>query len=458
MNSIRNFASSYTRAQSFNLFDGSSISPRDRRTADYWPVDAAVAGRETTQNGSEGTEEAPLLRSEDPFRNYSAANSSTNDSAAPTQNARPPLSSSSSDRSISSSHLYKSLQDSDGQWIKIRVGRSTQPQTVFNSINVLIGIGILSLPLAFQYSGWAFGSVLFAFSGAITLYTTILLARCMEADHSLGTYGDISYYAFGDGARVAVTSLFLLELFGIAVALTLVFADSLHVLFPQVSLLSFKTLSFFVFLPLAFLPLHLLSYSSIVGIIGSTSLLIILIATGVHTSLQPGSLLNPLPTSLFPENPWTFPLSIGLFMSVWGGHPVLVQLYRDQRHPWKFASSMTISWAVTFLVDTSMGVVGLLMFGRHIADEVTQSALSVDHYPLSIKYAILVICAAVPITKHPILLQPVSATFDRALGIDKSETRGPRLARMGVRLLVVFVPFIISIFFPNFDRIMASLL
>lgn len=34
------------------------------------------------------------------------------------------------------------------------VGQSTLPQTVFNSVNVLIGIGLLSLPLGLRYSGW----------------------------------------------------------------------------------------------------------------------------------------------------------------------------------------------------------------------------------------------------------------------------------------------------------------
>lgn len=50
--------------------------------------------------------------------------------------------------------LVTTVTTESGSVEHIIVGQSTLPQTVFNSINVLIGIGLLSLPLGLRYSGW----------------------------------------------------------------------------------------------------------------------------------------------------------------------------------------------------------------------------------------------------------------------------------------------------------------
>ena len=50
--------------------------------------------------------------------------------------------------------LVKTVEGEDGTLETMIVGQSTLPQTVFNSVNVLIGVGLLSLPLGLKYSGW----------------------------------------------------------------------------------------------------------------------------------------------------------------------------------------------------------------------------------------------------------------------------------------------------------------
>jgi vesicular inhibitory amino acid transporter len=50
--------------------------------------------------------------------------------------------------------LVKTVETEEGMLQQVVVGQSTLPQTVFNSVNVLIGIGLLSLPLGLKYSGW----------------------------------------------------------------------------------------------------------------------------------------------------------------------------------------------------------------------------------------------------------------------------------------------------------------
>jgi hypothetical protein len=55
------------------------------------------------------------------------------------------------------------------------VGGSTFGQTLFNSINCLIGVGILAEPLAFAYAGWLGGTLILLFCGLVTNYTYVVL-------------------------------------------------------------------------------------------------------------------------------------------------------------------------------------------------------------------------------------------------------------------------------------------
>ena len=146
-------------------------------------------------------------------------------------------------------------------------GQSTMPQSVFNSINALIGVGLLSLPLAFKMSGWLIGLALLTLTAAVTAHTGKLLGKCMRFDASLITYSDLAYVAFGARARVVVLVLFTLELVAACVALVILFADSLHLLLPGVaSVNAWKGVCAALVLVLNAMPLRWLSYTSAVGI------------------------------------------------------------------------------------------------------------------------------------------------------------------------------------------------
>jgi vesicular inhibitory amino acid transporter len=161
--------------------------------------------------------------------------------------------------------LVKQIEE-DGKLINVVVGRSTLPQTIFNSVNVLVGVGLLSLPLALKYSGWVIGVVFFAFSAVTTSYTAKLLAKCLDVDSSLITFADLAYVSFGNRARIAVSVLFSLELIAACVALVVLFADSMDNLIPGLGVIAWKVICGLILIPLGFLPLRLLSFTSILGV------------------------------------------------------------------------------------------------------------------------------------------------------------------------------------------------
>lgn len=163
--------------------------------------------------------------------------------------------------------LVKRVEREDGKVVNVVIGQSTLPQTVFNSVNVLIGVGLLGLPLGIKYSGWLIGMSYFLFSALITSYTAKILAKCLDVDDSLITFGDLAYISFGPRARILVSLLFSLEPITANVALVVVFADSLDALIPGLGVVGWKVICAVILIPLGFLPLRILSFTSVLGIV-----------------------------------------------------------------------------------------------------------------------------------------------------------------------------------------------
>ena len=162
--------------------------------------------------------------------------------------------------------LVKRVEREDGSSVNVVVGQSTLPQTILNSVNVLIGVGLLSLPLGIRHAGWLVGLASLFLSAIVTRYTAGLLAKCLDVDDTLVTFADLAYIAFGSKARFIVSILFTLELTAACVALVVLFGDSLNALIPGWGIVEWKVLCGLFMVLLCFVPLRLLSYSSLLGI------------------------------------------------------------------------------------------------------------------------------------------------------------------------------------------------
>jgi vesicular inhibitory amino acid transporter len=190
-------------------------------------------------------------------------------------------------------------------------------------------VGLLSLPLGLLYSGWVVGLLFLMFAAVSTQYTAKLLAKCLDVDNSLITFADLAYVSFGSSAQVATSLLFSIELVAACVALVILFADSLNALIPSYSITMWKIVCGLILVPLTALPLRLLSFTSVLGILsclGSASssgignqwltsaVVTAVFIDGLIKEHQPGSLLEPAKTYMFPKRWQTIPLAFGLLM------------------------------------------------------------------------------------------------------------------------------------------------
>lgn len=298
--------------------------------------------------------------------------------------------------------LARKVTLQDGTHTTIVVGQSTVPQTVFNSVNTLIGVGLLAIPLGIRYAGWVIGMIFLLLAAVVTQYTAKLLAYGLDVDKSFVNYSDVAFVAFGSGARTAVQALFSVELTAANVALVVLFADSLDALIPGLKSWHWKVFCGLILIPLNFVPLRLLAVTSVLGILCCTGLVAIVFIDGFLKPHQPGSLREPARTYAFPKEWSTLPLSFGLLMSPWGGHSVFPNIYRDMRHPMKYGKALNYTYVSVYSLLATMAVGGYLMFGEIVRDEITSNILLTKGYPRFLSIIIIVFIAIIPLTKVPL--------------------------------------------------------
>ncbi|KAI0013652.1 transmembrane amino acid transporter protein-domain-containing protein [Xylariaceae sp. FL0662B] len=357
--------------------------------------------------------------------------------------------------------------EQEGRIVLAVSGQSTLPQTIVNSTNVLIGVGLLSLPMGLNYAGWLPGMIILFLCAAVTSWTARLLAKCMDLDPTMITFSDIAFISFGRKARIATAVLFTLELLAASVALVVLFADSLSILFPgTLGVTEWKIVCTLVLIPLQFVPLALLSFTSFIGVLSCLSIAVIVLLDGLLKAHAPGSLIEPATTYLFPANWLALPLSFGLLMSPWGGHSVFPNIYRDMRHPYRYKQAVAYTFSFTFILDAAVAAVGLVMFGDGVRDEITANILQTTGYPRALNFLLVVFIAIIPLTKIPLNSQPIVTTVEVLFGLRQqviaeephlvgfsSTSRG--VLKAVIRVLTPLVFLAIAILFPTFDTIMA---
>ncbi|KAI5122591.1 hypothetical protein M0805_004807 [Coniferiporia weirii] len=318
-------------------------------------------------------------------------------------------------------HLRKKISSASIRSVKsVVTGKSTFGQTLFNSIAILLGFGMLSEPLAFAYAGWIGGMILIIFYGFITCYTAKILAQIMADDPQIRTYADIGNKAFGQRSRVLTSSLFCLELFAVSVVLVTLYGDSLHSIMPRYSAGTYKLIGLIILVPSVFCPLSVLSYTSILGILSTLLIIFVLLIDGMSKPDAPGSLWKPAPTSLTVSGWGEMGMAFGLFMAGFSGHAVLPSLARDMAEPREFNRMINSAFMAATVIYALIGGCGYLMFGNNVSDEVSRDLLSTPGYNVFLNKIAVWSLVIMPLTKFALATRPVNITLEIILGLETS--------------------------------------
>ena len=119
------------------------------------------------------------------------------------------------------------------------------------------------------------------------------------------------------------------------------------------------------------------------------------------------------------------------------------------------------------MLDTVTAVAGLLMFGDDVKDEITANILTTSGYSRVLTVFLCIFIGIIPLTKIPLNARPIITTVEVLTGMHQQSvaTDAPILvgrsmyfrgiARIAIRIVIIFAFLIIAILFPAFDSIMA---
>ncbi|CAI0439977.1 unnamed protein product [Linum tenue] len=261
-------------------------------------------------------------------------------------------------------------------------------QTLFNSLNVMVGIGLLSTPYTVREGGWI-SLFIVAFFGSVCCYTAYLMKQCFESRDGITTYPDMGEAAFGKFGRLGISvscsdSKFCLcyqhillytELYSYCVEYITLEGDNLARLFPGVSFdlagiyldstHFFGILTAILVLPTVLLrDLRFISFLSAGGVFATILIIFSLLFVGTAEGVgfhQNGPLVK-----------WNgVPFVIGVCVFNYSGHSVFPNIYQSMANKAEFTKTAIACFSVCALLYGGVAAMGFLMFGGATLSQVT---------------------------------------------------------------------------------------
>jgi len=277
-------------------------------------------------------------------------------------------------------------------------GKTSFAQAVFNLSNILMGVGILSLPFVLKLAGWAGGMAIVLAFAACTNYTAKLLGCCLLGDASpyhlssleettqetttrpqriaRVSFPEIADAAFSRSGGVVLATVVFFELFACLSIFLVQLGDHLHMLLPAFTAAQHSCFMAAVLLiPTALLRTpRLLSYLSAVGTASTICLVLSIAAASVYVYVHP-TVMASGPPSFSTASFEHLPMALGLVAYAFSGHAIVPTVLSSLKHPKRdFRGVVDTAYVLVVGCCTLVAAAGYWMFGDEgTTDQVTLS-------------------------------------------------------------------------------------
>eukprot|EP01066_Platyproteum_vivax_P005987 Platyproteum_vivax@DN1845_c0_g1_i1.p1 len=280
-------------------------------------------------------------------------------------------------------------------------GSATLVATVFNCVNSLLGLGFVTLPSAFERSGWVPASLAIMATGLVTLYTAVAIERlCKETrSHSLG---EMAGHVFGPTSRALIGLIVIVELLLCISSNMLVAAENLSKVLPALSVTASMIICFLVVLPTVWT--RALSKLAIISAFGSVCALVLTLSVVGDCSIRGNRLTT---TKLYRwQGVWE---SVGMMVSCFAIHAIFPNLRESMINPGHFKSMIWISYVVSLSIFCILGVFGYAAYGDQTNPNVTLNLPAPnDHWWAAVVTGLLVVN---PLTRVGLLSAPLCSAL-----------------------------------------------
>eukprot|EP00897_Mesotaenium_endlicherianum_P004653 jgi/Mesen1/4215/ME000219S03339 len=278
---------------------------------------------------------------------------------------------------MSKQELLESFDDR-----QIQSSLQTDSQTVLNTINLYVGVGLLSMGYAVKLGGWA-SLVVLAVSTFVFSWTAKLICYAFDElpPGVVHSYPNLGRAALGAPGQWLVMGAMLVEFWGaLGMCLIVLWQNLAMLLLPAGALfclpgaaagsscLSASQVAIILSTVVVLPAIWIRSFSKLTSI----SLPVVVVAYAI----DPSSALVVPPEEAHSHTTadWAhLPMAAGIFIVSLSGHAGLPSLRRGMAHPAHFERCINITFSCMFLLYATMGGVAYLYFGEAVQVLVTGS-------------------------------------------------------------------------------------
>ncbi|BBN16514.1 hypothetical protein MPTK1_7g06990 [Marchantia polymorpha subsp. ruderalis] len=348
------------------------------------------------------------------------------------------------------------------------VSRSLQTdlQTIINTINLYVGVGILSLGYAVRLGGWA-SMVLQAVLALLLCYSAKLICRSFDRvpPNLVPSYPNLGHTVFGVPGQFAVMLMGGAEFFGALCLCLIVIWQSITMLLPsyplclgvycmipmEVAILGSTLIMVPAVLIRTFSRLTSLSISGVISSLLLTSVVIIAYAMDP----QQKDVADPAAREHEVIDWDHLPMAAGIMIVSLSGHAGVPSLRRSMKNPENFERCISIAFFSIYVIYSTIGGFAYLYFGEAtqvlITGNLNDSSsvtgfilLKIGSFTITINQLIIVLVATSAYTTCPALVYVVAELIVDLLRGD-SATHIPGAGDLVARTIVLGLAYVVAI-------------